>query len=391
MILFTYLQGLKMLKYLLLLLLLLFLGCASPKSFTTTPDGMQHYTREYTYQASDLDSKVTSRRNALAQVENMLLGEIAKYIKSHEQLTNNNGDEVYTEDIEVFVAGVVQTTLIKEKWNGVSYWVKASMSINRQDVMNKLDAIIKDNRKSTEYREQRSRVDSLMAETKQLRTLLGKTKTKQEKQNLKKSYTKSNEKLLASERFKKGYRADSLELQIEYYSKALRSDSMYGKAYNNRGLAYKGLGEYSNALRDFNRVLTLNDKDDYAYNNRGIVYKLLGNYNTAIDDYSKAISLNPHDSDYYNNRGVAYQAQGSYTLAIRDYSKAVSDNPYYATAYKNRGNTYYNYGNNMLAIRDYNKYISLERDESAKSSIKQIINLVKKLGGEPISSPLLKN
>ena len=40
------------------------------------------FIREYTYRASDYDSKVKSRENALAQVKLLLLEEIAVFIKS---------------------------------------------------------------------------------------------------------------------------------------------------------------------------------------------------------------------------------------------------------------------------------------------------------------------
>ena len=55
--------------------LLLFLsGClfATDKTFV----------REYTYQASDYDSKVTSRANALEQVKRLLLEEVSVFMKS---------------------------------------------------------------------------------------------------------------------------------------------------------------------------------------------------------------------------------------------------------------------------------------------------------------------
>ena len=40
------------------------------------------FVREYTYQASDYDSKVTSRANALEQVKRILLEEVSVYMQS---------------------------------------------------------------------------------------------------------------------------------------------------------------------------------------------------------------------------------------------------------------------------------------------------------------------
>ena len=40
------------------------------------------FIREYTYQASDYDSKVTSRANSLEQVKRLLLEEVSVFMKS---------------------------------------------------------------------------------------------------------------------------------------------------------------------------------------------------------------------------------------------------------------------------------------------------------------------
>ena len=40
------------------------------------------FVREYTYKASDYDSKVTSRSNALEQVKRILLEEVSVYMQS---------------------------------------------------------------------------------------------------------------------------------------------------------------------------------------------------------------------------------------------------------------------------------------------------------------------
>ncbi len=50
-----------------------------------------------------------------------------------------------------------------------------------------------------------------------------------------------------------------------------------------------------------------------AYNNRGVAYKSLGNYTQAIADFNKAIEINPRLGEAYNNRGVAYKNLGKYT------------------------------------------------------------------------------
>ena len=45
---------------------------------------------------------------------------------------------------------------------------------------------------------------------------------------------------------------------------------------------------------DYNKVLELIPTNEDAYNNRGFNYGDLGNYQQAINDYNKAIELNPN-------------------------------------------------------------------------------------------------
>ena len=101
-------------------------------------------------------------------------------------------------------------------------------------------------------------------------------------------------------------------------------------AYNNRGVVYKGLGNYRQAIEDYNRAIEI--KPDYAeaYNNRGNAYNGLGNYRQAIEDYNRAIEIKPDYADAYNNRGIAYNSLGNYRQAIEDYDRAIEIKPGYA-------------------------------------------------------------
>jgi len=53
----------------------------------------------------------------------------------------------------------------------------------------------------------------------------------------------------------------------------------------------------------------------------------LGNYNQAIADYDKVIELDPKDSETYINRGRTYYYLGNYNQAIADYDKVIEFDP----------------------------------------------------------------
>jgi Flp pilus assembly protein TadD len=139
---------------------------------------------------------------------------------------------------------------------------------------------------------------------------------------------------------------------IEDYDKVVEINPKYAEAYNNRGTAYSNLGSYRQAIGDYDRAIEINPKYEKAYNNRGVASKHLGNYQQAIGDYDKAIEINPKYAEAYNNRGTAYSNLGSYRQAIGDYDKAIEINPKYEKAYYNRGNAYLHLGNIRQASED---------------------------------------
>ena len=61
------------------------------------------------------------------------------------------------------------------------------------------------------------------------------------------------------------------------------------------------------------------------------------NFSDAVDDYSKYISLNPNDANGYFRRGNAKYDLEDYKNAIIDYTKTISIDLKYSDALLNRG------------------------------------------------------
>jgi lipoprotein NlpI len=134
---------------------------------------------------------------------------------------------------------------------------------------------------------------------------------------------------------------------------------------NNRGLAYKNLGDYPQAIKDFDEAIRIKPEYAEAYYNRGLAHKALGNAGQAIADYSRAISIKPNMAEAYNNRGNAYGESGDCNLALMDFNAALEINPSFAEAYMNRGNAYNCLGNYQQAIEDYGRAIEKKPDYAA--------------------------
>ena len=81
---------------------------------------------------------------------------------------------------------------------------------------------------------------------------------------------------------------------LKDYDRAIEIDVGLFNAYYGRGLVHKGMGDYEQALRELNSAFELNSDSYHVYYHRGLVYKDLGNNSRAIDDLNKALTLAQH-------------------------------------------------------------------------------------------------
>jgi tetratricopeptide (TPR) repeat protein len=142
---------------------------------------------------------------------------------------------------------------------------------------------------------------------------------------------------------------------VEYLNKALTLQPHDAETYYNRGVAYDNLGQYKQAIKDYDQAIRL--KSDYAeaFYNRGIVNNNIGQYQRAVEDFKEAIRLNPEDVEAYLGLGFACDKLYQYQLAIESYGKAIGLQPDYAKAYNNRGSAYFSQGNNRDGCYDAQK------------------------------------
>jgi len=90
------------------------------------------FVKEYSYQASEKDSKISCRTNALAQVKRLLLEELGSYIESSTEVINL---QLTREDIVSITSGTVKTEIIDESWDGRQYWIKANLTADPDEVL----------------------------------------------------------------------------------------------------------------------------------------------------------------------------------------------------------------------------------------------------------------
>jgi lipoprotein NlpI len=131
-------------------------------------------------------------------------------------------------------------------------------------------------------------------------------------------------------------------------------------AYEGRGEAYHGQGDYDRAIADFEQVIGLDPKYVMAYNNRALAYYVKGNIDHAIVDYDQSIKLDPKNATAFNGRGSAYEAKGDHERAIADYDQAIWLNSEYSNAHFGRGIANFYAGSLAKSLADFNRANELD-------------------------------
>lgn len=105
------------------------------------------------------------------------------------------------------------------------------------------------------------------------------------------------------------------------------SQESLGRAYYNRGNAFRRLGDHPRAIADFNRALRF--KPDYtkALNNRGLTYLAAGFSERAIADFDTVLQLDANNKLALNNRGIGHFLERRFAQAHTDLTSAKDTQP----------------------------------------------------------------
>jgi tetratricopeptide (TPR) repeat protein len=116
--------------------------------------------------------------------------------------------------------------------------------------------------------------------------------------------------------------AESNQLAIEHYKKALEIQEDFVSSRFHLGLMYHRINNFHEALKCFSKVLLQCKDDKTVYIERGKVYQDMGNHPLAINDFYQAIELDPDLSEGYFRRGLSKFNSKNYNDAISDLKKA---------------------------------------------------------------------
>jgi len=212
------------------------------------------------------------------------------------------------DQITTLTAGIVQTEIIDENWDGKTYWLKARVVTDPDEVIKSIHYLQEDPQKINVLEESRKTAAEILKEVQKIKSLAkGKANTKRIKQ-----YNESINKLSAMDWFEKG-------------------------------LALSLSGNYQEAIQAYDEGLKLLPKYApvyYVYYNMGLNYNKLGLPKNAIEAYKQAIRINPDYAKAHCSLGRSYSKRGLDNEAIEAYKQAIRIDPDYAEAHLGLGRSY---------------------------------------------------
>lgn len=289
------------------------------------------FIREYTYIAGDADSKITSRSIALDQVKRILLEEIGVYLQSTVETSQEEKNSVYNaltrEQTQSITAGITQTQILDEKWNGQQYYIKASITVNPEEVLKEIANIASDQNKLKELDDVRLKADQALAQIEALRKQLIKDSTENGRLNTQQEYITATNSLSATDWIERGYSTYEMQDTINAiicFQNAIELAPNNPYAQNNLGVIYYDKGSFDKAIPLFGKAVELKSNFSAGYCNLANTYRAKGNTNKAIALYEKAIEIDPENSEAYCGLGNSYQAKEDIQKRINYYKKAAA-------------------------------------------------------------------
>jgi protein O-mannosyl-transferase len=181
------------------------------------------------------------------------------------------------------------------------------------------------------------------------------------------------------------YKTAVLFEALDHLNSALDIHSDFVEAYAFRGEIRTQVGDFNNALSDFDSVIMKNPKYPkirearnkcvYIFENnlRALDMIFRKEYEAAIAYYDLGIEHHPEMPVLYSNRGYVKAENGDIQGAIKDYNKALNLCRDYSYAYNNRAYAYLKMGDTDQALEDAHKSLMLDAENPYSYRIRALI------------------
>lgn len=180
----------------------------------------------------------------------------------------------------------------------------------------------------------------------------------------------------------KALQSGDAQKAIELFSKAIEADPKEFRYYNDRGIAYRRVGNVEAAVADYTKALELKPSYTNALNNRGIAYLQQGRYDEAAADFTEALKHGGLEGKIYTNRGMARAGKGDHRGAIKDFEKALSFPPVDTRSFLLMAESLEEAGDKEKALKMYQLAQGLATDRDTAARIEKKISALNRGGSQ---------
>ena len=141
-----------------------------------------------------------------------------------------------------------------------------------------------------------------------------------------------------------------------------------------RALQETNDGQYREAVKDWDQLLSVMPDDFTAITNKGNCLLALGDSEGAIDAHSRALEIRPFDLNTHFHRGIAEESLFRWDAAEGDYQWILDNDPNDTSALYNLGNVKIAQGDWILAKELFSKAALLQPEFVMASSSNALVN-----------------
>lgn len=121
--------------------------------------------------------------------------------------------------------------------------------------------------------------------------------------------------------------ADDHDSAIKLFESCIKNGKLSAKSmartYRNIGIAHRRNGDPRKAIENYDKAIALRPNDLWDdYVNRGNAWSDLGEFNNALKDYDLAFQSKPDYNEAYYNRGIVFEKQNQLEKAKAEFVKA---------------------------------------------------------------------
>lgn len=286
------------------------------------------FVREYSYLAGEADSKLSCRIIALEQVKRLLLEELGTYLISN---TIVNDARLTRDEIVTYTAGAVVTVILAERWDGQTYFLKAKIKADADEVARSIAFIRQDQEKTSELEKLRKQANDSLREIERLKQQLAMaqqpTTAADTSQTIRRTYEKTIREISATEFLEQGaaYRNNrQYEQAITAFQHAGKLAPDWARPYLGKGVALLRLKQYQRAQQAFAQALAVEPDNAVALSFCGVAQYMNGRKEAGAKQITLAFDKASDDPVVLVNRGWLHLMQHESARSVELFSKVLA-------------------------------------------------------------------